>query len=299
MKEKGYVYYDKREKCWYARTTVTDWGGKRRNIKKRGKDKSDAKEILKGLLRQIEDEGSKGIDAARATFNDLADFYEGRYLKPAEYRDGRKIAGLRDVKRPLGCLKNFRQYFGRKKLREITYGDIYAYRTHRLQTPTMHGRTRTLADWNRAAAVLHRMLNIALREGWITKNPFNAGEPLIIISFERRRDRILTLDEEKRLLEACESHPYRRHLRSLLIFLLDTGCRKSEALKLCWRSVCFATRIITIEGMTTKTLKTRQVAMTGRMSRELSMLWEASTKAPDALVFGLTSNVRNSVVLQK
>ena len=63
------------------------------------------------------------------------------------------------------------------------------------------------------------MLNIAPREGRITKNPFNAGEPLIISSFEQRRDRILTLDEERRLLEACDSHPYRKPLKPLLIFL--------------------------------------------------------------------------------
>ena len=137
-------------------------------------------------------------------------------------------------------------------------------------------------------------MNIAVREGWINKNPFNAGEPLIVVSFERRRDRILTLDEEKRLLEACDSHPYRRHLKALLKFLLDTGCRKSEALKLRWRSVCFATRIITIEGMTTKTLESRQVAMTGRLHKELTALRDSSGGDQEATVFGISSNVKNS-----
>lgn len=234
------------------------------------------------------------VDSARATSNDLADYYQNRYLRPAEYRDGRKIAGSRDVQRPLGCLRNFREHLGRKKLREITYGDLYAYRSHRLATPTQHGRPRTLADWNREAAVLRRMLNIAVREGWITKNPFNAGEPLIVASFERRRDRILTFDEERRLLEACESHPYRRHLKALLVFLLDTGCRKSEALKLRWRSVCFATRIITVEGLTTKTLRSRQVGMTGRVFLELSAFREASDGDPEATVFGIRRDVKNS-----
>lgn len=126
------------------------------------------------------------------------------------------------------------------------------------------------------------------------KNPFNGGEPLIIISFERRRERILTIDEEKRLLDACSEHHQRKHLRPLLICLLDTGARKSEMLKLRWRSVCFTTRLITIEGMTTKTLKTRQVAMTERVYQELSVIRNASSKEPDALVFGITSNVKHS-----
>jgi integrase len=293
MKQKGYIYYDKQEDCWYARVTITDGKGKRRNLKKRAKDKSVAKEILKSLLGEIEEKGCKAIDATRMSFNDLANYYQSRYLKPAEYVEGRKIAGLRDVDRPLECLKHFREYFGKKKLREITYGDIYAFRSLRLQTPTHYKRPRTIGSWNREASVLRRIFNIALREGWINKNPFNSGDPLIIVSFERRRERILTLDEERRLLEACE-HPQRKHLRRLIICLLDTGARKSEMLKLRWRAVCFTTRIITIEGMTTKTLKTRHVAMTARMYEELWSLWEASSREPDGLVFGITSNVRNS-----
>lgn len=289
----GYVFQDKRGN-WYARTTVTGADGKRRNVKKRAKDKADAKQTLAGLVQQIKDEGPKAVDASRMTFNELADYYERHYLKPAEYAEGRKIAGLRDVERPRGLLPLFRAYFGKKKLRDITYGDIHTYRSIRLQTPTHYKRPRSIADWNREAAVLRRMLNIALREGWILKNPFNAGEPLIVVSFERRRERILMVDEERRLLEACDSHPYRKHLKSLLIFLLDTGCRKSEALKLRWRCVCFTSRIVTIEGMTTKTLKTRQVAMTTRLCQELNTLWAASTGEPDAPVFGIADNVRKS-----
>lgn len=294
MKQKGYVYEDKRENCWYARLTITDTNGKRRNLKKRASSEAEARKKLRILTQQIEEEGSKGVDFAKLTFNYLADYYERHYLKPAEYVEGRKISGLRDVERPRGFLPHFRAYFGKRKLREITYGDIYTYRSLRLQTPTKYKRPRSIADWNREAAVLRRMLNIALREGWILKNPFNAGEPLIVVSFERRRERILTVDEERRLLDACDSHPYRKHLKSLLVFLVDTGCRKSEALKLCWRSVCFASRVITIEGMTTKTLKTRQVAMTARLYQELVALWEASNKEPDKPVFSVTDNVRKS-----
>lgn len=294
MKQKGYVYEDKRENCWYARLTITDASGKRRNLKKRAASEAEAYKKLRTLTQQIEKEGSKGIDFAKLTFNYLADYYERHYLKPAEYVEGRKISGLRDVERPKGFLPHFRAYFGKRKLREITYGDIYTYRSLRLQTPTKYKRPRSIADWNREAAVLRRMLNIALREGWILNNPFNAGEPLIVVSFERRRERILTVDEERRLLEACDSHPYRRHLKSLLVFLVDTGCRKSEALKLRWRSVCFASRVITIEGMTTKTLKTRQVAMTTRLHQELATLWDASSREPDETVFSVTDNVRKS-----
>ncbi len=93
MKNKGYIYYEKRENCWYARVTLTDKNGKRRNLKKKAKDKADALEKLRTLTRQIEDEGSKVIDFNQMTFNQLADYYEEYYLRAAEYINGHKVFG--------------------------------------------------------------------------------------------------------------------------------------------------------------------------------------------------------------
>jgi integrase len=291
---KGYIFYDEKAGCWIARTSLTDENGKRRFLKKRANSKSEAEGKLKSLLRVIDDEGSKVVDFNLLTFNDLARFYEQRYLHEAVYVNGHKVSGLRDAARPKEFLKHFRAFFGKKKLREISYGDLLVYRDRRFKVQTQYKRQRTVASWNREAAVLRRILNIACQQGWILKNPFHCGDPLIIVSAERRRERVLTMSEEARLLDACDSHPYRKPLRPLLVFLITTGCRKSEALKLCWRSVCFATRIITIEGMTTKTLKTRQVMMPERLYKELLSLWEASQKDLNRCVFGITNNVRKS-----
>jgi integrase len=228
------------------------------------------------------------------TFNHLSDYYELHYLKPAEYVNGQKIFGLRDIARPKEFLKHFKAFFGKKKLREITYGDLLIYRERRFKLPTQYNRQRTMASWNREAAVLRRIFNIACQQGWILKNPFHCGDPLIIVSAERRREKILTVTEEVRLLEACDSHPYRSHLKSLLIFLIDTGCRKGEALKLRWRSVCFDSRVISIEATTTKTLRSRQVVMTERLYGEFALLYESSLKDADTNVFSITNNVRKS-----
>ncbi len=279
---------------WFARLTITDESGKRRNIVRRAKDKTEAREILKQLLRKIDDEGSKVVDFARLTFNDLADFYEKRYLHEAVYINGQKVSGLRDVARPKELLKHFRAFFGRKKLREITYGDLLAYRDERFKVQTQYKRQRTIASWNREAAVLRRILSVGCQQGWLLKNVFHCGDPLIIVSAERRREKILTVSEEVKLLEACDSHPYRTHLKSLLIFLLDTGCRKGEALKLRWRAVSFDSRVITLEATTTKTLKGRQVMMTERLYGELIALYESSAKDSDERVFSVTNNVRKS-----
>lgn len=277
----GYVFQNKKG-AWYARTTITDANGKRRYIKRRAKDKQDAKRLLKSILSELEAEGSKVLDLAKLTFNDLADLYSTHYCKPATFVDGKKTAGLRDVKRAAGFIKRFRVYFGGRRLRDITYRDVCAYNAIRLQTHTHRKRPPTIATMNRELGVLRRIFNIGVREGWLLRNPFNAGEPLISPASERRRERVLSVDEERRLLEACP----RKDVRAVFICLLDTGARLSEILKhLRWRSVCFASRTLTIEAMTTKTLKPRQVGMTERMYQELQELWEASSKDPDEQVF--------------
>lgn len=280
----GYVFQNKKG-AWYARTTITDANGKRRYIKRRAEDKQDAKRLLKIILSELETEGNKVIDFAKLTFNDLADFYAAHYCKPATFVDGKKTAGLRDVQRAAGFLKRFREYFGKRRLREITYRDVCSYNAMRLQTHTRHKRPPKIATMNRELGVLRRIFNIGFREGWITKNPFNAGESLISPASEQNRERILTLDEERRLLAVCDESG-RMLLRIFIICLLDTGARKSEIEKhLRWRSVCFASRTITIEAMTTKTLKARRVAMTERVLQELSELHATSSGQQDERVF--------------
>lgn len=284
----GYTYYDKTEKCWYARVTTKAENGSRRNIKKRAKSKSEAREILKGLIRKLDDEGSRVVDYERLTFNDLADFYERHYCKPAEYADGKKVAGLRDVYRAQYCLLRFRQHFGARRLREIRYSDIRAYYLTRLKEPTHYDRQPSIATMNRELGVLRRIFNIGVRECWIPRNPFSMGEPLISPASERRRERILSIEEEGRLLAACEN-PQRSFLQPLIICLLDTGARLSEFHQhLRWHSVNFETRTVILEAMTTKTLKGRQVMMTERMSQELRALFEASDGAGESRVFNST-----------
>ena len=56
---------------------------------------------------------------------------------------------------------------------------------------------------------MRRLLNIAEREGWILRNPMRNGDPLISIADERKRERIVTREEELRLLAGSENR-YRK-----------------------------------------------------------------------------------------
>src|SRR5918992_5584147 len=93
-KEKGYVFKDKFNR-WFARTSYRDETGKYHNVKKVARDRTHAKEVLKQLLRELDDHGGKSLASARMTFGELADYYDKTYLIEAQYVGDRKVAGLR------------------------------------------------------------------------------------------------------------------------------------------------------------------------------------------------------------
>lgn len=138
-------------------------------------------------------------------------------------------------------------------------------------------------------AYLRRLLNIAERNGWVNKNPFKKGDALIHASDEIKRERILTREEEQRLIDACVG--FRAHLRPLIIAAIDTGCRLGELLKLQWSEVDFECRIITIRAFNTKTMRQREVSITTRLLNELQMLIVKARSDSD-LVFGIKCEVR-------
>ena len=247
--------------------------------------------ILKQPIPEFEDGGAEQLDAARVTFNDLCDFYERHYLCDAKYVGGRKVAGLRSAVTVRGYLKVFRQHFGRQKLKAITYEHLRSYRIERLGTSTQQSAQRSLATVNRELAYLRRILNIAERNGWISKNPFKKGDALIHACDEVKRERILTREEEWRLLAASDKH--RSNLRRLVVAALDTGCRLGELLKLRWKDVDFEAGVITICAFNTKTMRERRVSITNRLRQELQTLAVAGAEA-SGLVFGIKCEVRET-----
>lgn len=287
---KGYTYQE--EGRWYARLTHTDERGKRRNIKRRAETKTHAKEILKQLQREIEDHGGQSLDSAQMTFKELADYYEKTYLIPPEYVDGRKVAGLRAWNKFRPLLSVLKEHFGNRRIRTINFGDLDRFRATRLKTPTKKGTQRAIATVNRELSLLRRVFHVALRNGWIIKNPFETGESLIRPGDEKPRERIISREEEERLLAACTGK--RAHLRAIIICALDTGMRAGEILKLRWSDIDFENRLIIVRGLNTKTLRERQLAMTERLAIELMKLFEQSPKDSDRLVFGIKDNFKNS-----
>jgi len=117
----------------------------------------------------------------------------------------------------------------------------------------------TIASTNRILALLRAVFNFCKREGWLTKSPFEMGDPLISKADEVKRNRTLSRDEEERLLLTLSDDGPRGHIRPLVVASLDTGCRKSELLSLRWGDIDIEGGVITLQATNVKTLKSRQV----------------------------------------
>ncbi|HWN08259.1 MAG TPA: tyrosine-type recombinase/integrase [Pyrinomonadaceae bacterium] len=324
----------------FARITYYDDNKKRRQKWRQAENVTEAKRLRRELLNELENHGSRTVDATRRTFEHLAKHFESNYLVEAEYRDDRKVRGRRSVETPRLQLRVLRDFFENRRLRSVTYADLLRFRAERLRTPTRGDKaryitqyqkavidetalpvkisTRAIASVNRELALLRKMFNVALQEGWILKNPFHMGESLISAADERKRERILTREEEERLLAACGERTVvymrngkqitalrdagtkqREHLRSLIIMAIDTGCRLGEMLTLRWSDVDLTNRLITLRAFNTKTMREREVSITIRLQQELERLWESSFQVSDEFVFGMASIKKSFTSVRK
>ena len=282
------------KETWWARVTYIDpKTGKRHDLQRRAESKAHARDLMQELLRDIDATDGQAPRNDRMNFAELCDYFEKHYVKAAEYVDGRKVAGMRSVDTAKGQLSVLRDHFGACRLRSITHAELCEFRAKRLSTKTRTKSQRAIASVNRELSLLRRMMNVAQREGWILRSPFSAGDSLISLADENKRERILTREEELRLLAACETGQ-RAHLKAILICALDTGMRQGEIFSLRWRDVDFEKGLLTIQAFHTKTMKERQVAITTRLALELERLKASAPENPQGLVFGIVDNVKRS-----
>jgi integrase len=193
-------------------------------------------------------------------------------------------------------------YFGTRRIRYITHADLERFKGDHLARPVKirrrigdewieETRERSVSDCNRHLSLLRSMLNLAKRSGWIIKSPFEQGPSLISPADEVKRERILTPEEEERLLAFCVGR--RAHLRPILICALDTAMRIGEIRQLRWSDIDLVSGLINVRAFTTKTLRSRKVGITKRLRSELEGI--AREAAPgDELVFGISNNIKHS-----
>ncbi|MFQ5512381.1 MAG: tyrosine-type recombinase/integrase [Candidatus Krumholzibacteriia bacterium] len=142
------------------------------------------------------------------------------------------------------ALRIAKPFFARKRLNEITQWDIERYRSERL-------KTRSRATSNRDLSLLRYMFNMAIEWGMLEQNP---AKKIRALKVEEVPMRVLTVDEEHKLVEAAADH-----IRALIYIAVYTGMRRGELLQLDWEDVDFTDRIITVRK--SKSGRVRHVPM--------------------------------------
>lgn len=281
-----HTWTDRKTGLLYALFTYTNTFGKRKYVKRRARNISHAKDLYKKMEREHEKKGDRAFDSRRMTFNDLADYYQPREIKPPVYVNTLKAEGMRSWKDAEQKLVVLREYFGRIKLSHITEDVVKEFKRVRLNTPTRRvTKQRTIASVDRELSLLRKMLNTAKRKGWIHETPFGLGAKIISNVEEKKRQRIISRAEESRLLAQCTGR--REHLRAVIICALDTGMRSGELFKMTWSDINLAGRRIHIQAFNTKTAEEREAPITERLAREFERLWAISIQDKNGLVFGM------------
>lgn len=280
-RDEGSVYKTPDGKRWFARLRYTDATGKAREKKRTCPTLAAAKAEIGKLRDEVSDDARD-----RRTYAELDAWYRKEYVHEAKFVGTRKVSGFRQS---LINVNNYLDvalaYFGDRPIDTITFADLRDYKRTVENRPTIHKRQRSVSDVNHFMKRLRRLFAVAVEQGWLASSPFKRGS-LIVESHEVERTRTLSAAEEKRLLDACQK--WRRHLIPIIIFAVETGCRRGELQQLRWSGVDLKSRVITLDSLTTKTLRTRMVPVTTRL-RDVLVELRGDRLTPRGYVFGPSS----------
>ena len=231
--------------------------------------KSDARKLL--ALRRTEVLQGKFKAPDKKVVPTFAEFAK-EYI---EYAKGNKNSWDRDV-RSLRCLI---PYFGSYTLEEISPILIERYKLERKKSVS----ARTV---NIELSLLRRMFNLGIAWDKCQANPVSKVK---FYKEEPCKTRVLTEDEEHRLLEASSDH-----LKPILITALNTGMRYSEIINLCWKDVNLEAGYIHVAK--SKSGKSREIPINNRLKEALKRLKSGSTVSTS--VSSVSTGARKSKQLQ-
>jgi integrase len=249
---------------WYLDYYVIEDGRKKRiqKVAQYATTKEEAAMILK-LTTDREIKKQFGIpDKEKILFKDFARHH---YLET--YAKAQKASWKSDQKYLEAQLI---PYFGKMYLSEITSRHVQEFVAKRQKdtVKTRHNGKVKGSSINRELAVLKKALNLAIEWNFdIQKNPVQKS--IFFDESKFQRNRILTKDEEERLLN--EAAP---HLRSILICALNSGMRYNEILTLKWDDVDLNDGKITVKAEVSKSGKSRIIPISPMLMNELKRLKE-------------------------
>jgi integrase len=233
----------------------------KRYIRIGGRTKEEALEAMWKLKGEVKD-GPKvsPAEVEDPFFEDFAKEYVETYAKPNK----------RSWERDERSIKHLNKTFGRRRLSKVSLLLVEKYRVGRLAQVS-------LATVNRELACLKGILSKAV--DWEKLPSFPLRKIKINLRDEKRRTRVLTDEEEPRLLKAAA-----KHLKPIIRLALNTGLRQGEILKMRAEHVNLQARFITVPKENSKSKKERRVPMNSEVLALLMPLIRA-----DSFVFRKTN----------
>ncbi|MCR5777570.1 MAG: site-specific integrase [Lachnospiraceae bacterium] len=146
-----------------------------------------------------------------------------------------------------GYISTYERYvrdtFGKKKIAEIKYSDVYQYYNYLLTDVKL-----ALATLDTVHCLLHPTFQLAVRDDIIRKNPSDGIMAEISKNTDSARGsrHALTSEQQAAFMEYISDHPVYNHWYQLFAILLGTGTRIGECLGLTWSDIDFDNRFISI-----------------------------------------------------
>jgi len=239
--------------------------------------KTPSKDLAKKIWKKREAEIALGRfqvgwPGERMTFRELSEVF---------FRSHSSMLSPKSQENHQIFLKSLRAYFGDQKLTDIDERAVVEYHNYRRRQPLKWNPKRTVkgATFNRELACLHCIFQFALKRKYIGENPTSD-----VKHFNERRERpskrMLTVEDEHRILEAAPPH-----LRVAIVLLVQTGGRTySEGLSLRWDQVDLVHRVIHHDG-SVKTTDSAQPLPLSRLACDVLKEWKKEQGSESLYVF--------------
>lgn len=226
-RDRSGMIFEREKGVWYARVTFTDQSGKRRYIKRRGDTKSHARELVKQLLRDLDDSGDMVIEGNQITVNKYFDRWLTAAAKPR--LSERTFLDYEDLLR-----RYIRPAMGNKRLADLRPLDVQALYSD-LQERGLSSRTVRYTH-----AVLSSGLKQAVKWGLIIRNPASMTE---LPKQTRKEMQSLSPESAASFLAAAAKDKW----GIIFSFALVTGMRPEEYLGLQWKDIDFQSGLVTVQ----------------------------------------------------
>jgi integrase len=191
--------------------------------------------------------------------------FTGQYLPFSKANKRSYVAEVYYVTRTLN------PFFGSLKLDAITPLRVEEFKQKRLRDGLKK------CSINREVGLLKSMLSTAVKWELVERN--GARDAKLFKLEDPLSDRVLSREEESKLLDACDRPILRYrapHLKTVILIALYTGLRRGEIFRLRWADIDLETGFLTVRNSKTISGRGRRVNLNGSIQKTLQAMHQGS-----------------------